>query len=147
VKSDEVKGKVVSVLNWLSTIPWRHVGKWRHSSNILDIGTRLRWVLRFTLRPFYPREKCRYGLCRRLGGPQSRSGPYGEEKNIPPLGEIEHRLVSCPARSLVAIPTELSRLINRMKVVRNAHTILAGKLKTRKLIETTRLRSETKIKI
>jgi hypothetical protein len=47
---------------------------------------------------------------RRLGGPQSRSGRGGEEKNsqLPP--GIEPQNPDHPARSLVAIPTELSRL-------------------------------------
>jgi hypothetical protein len=33
----------------------------------------------------------RYPLDRRLGGPQSRSERYGEEKNLFPLLGIEHR--------------------------------------------------------
>jgi hypothetical protein len=37
---------------------------------------------RFTLRGNCPR----YPLDRRLGGPQSRSGHYGEEKNLTPAG-------------------------------------------------------------
>jgi hypothetical protein len=47
---------------------------------ILDLGTRWRWVVRFTPRLLYP------PLYRRLGGPQSRSGRGGGEKNtqLPP---------------------------------------------------------------
>jgi hypothetical protein len=37
--------------------PWRHVGKWRYSPTILNLGTGWRWVVRFTPRPLYPREK------------------------------------------------------------------------------------------
>jgi hypothetical protein len=66
----KVKGKVFT--------PWRHMGELRYSSNILDLGTRWRWVVSFILRPLYPR----YPLGRRLGGPQSRSGSCGEEKNV-----------------------------------------------------------------
>jgi hypothetical protein len=55
---------------------------------ILDIGTRWRLVVSFTLRPLYPQGKSsRCPLDRRLGEPQSRSGRGGEEKSSqPPLG-------------------------------------------------------------
>jgi hypothetical protein len=62
------------------------MGEWSYSSTILEPRTRCRLVVRFTLYPRYP-------LDRRLGGSQSRPGRYGEEKN------------------LIAIPTELSRLL------------------------------------
>jgi hypothetical protein len=53
---------------------------------ILDLGTRCRWVVSFTPRPLYLKGKSRwYPLNRRLGGPQSRSGCSGEEKNFQPL--------------------------------------------------------------
>jgi hypothetical protein len=68
-------------------MPWRHRGKWRYSSNILDLGTRLRWVVSFTPRPHYPRGKSlRYPLDRRLGGGGSRSGRCGLDKILPLLG-------------------------------------------------------------
>jgi hypothetical protein len=38
-------------------MPWRHMGKWRYSSTILDLGTRWRRVLRFIPRPLYPQGK------------------------------------------------------------------------------------------
>jgi hypothetical protein len=42
----------------------------------------------FTPRPLYPRGKSpRYPLDRRLGGPQSRSGCCGVERNLLPLPE------------------------------------------------------------
>jgi hypothetical protein len=37
--------------------------------------------------------------------PQSRSGRYGEERNVSPLPEIEPRLLGRSARILVIIPT------------------------------------------
>jgi hypothetical protein len=46
---------------------------------------------------------------RRLGGPQSRSGRYGEEKNPFPVPGIDSRYLGRPCLSLVTIPTELSR--------------------------------------
>jgi hypothetical protein len=74
-----MKGKVVPVLNQL-TMPLRHVGDWRYSSAILDLGIRGRWVVSFTPLPLYPRGKIpRYPLDRRLSGPQSQSGRCGEE--------------------------------------------------------------------
>jgi len=37
---------------------------------ILELGTRWKWVVRFTLRPLYPQGKSPwFPLCRRLGGP------------------------------------------------------------------------------
>jgi hypothetical protein len=50
-------------------------------------------------------------LDRKLGGPQSRSGLGGEEKNSQPLPGIEVQIPDRPANSLVTIPTELSRLL------------------------------------
>jgi hypothetical protein len=49
---------------------------------ILDPSTRWRWVVSFTPRLLYPQGKSPwYPLDRRLGGPQSRSGRGGKEKN------------------------------------------------------------------
>jgi hypothetical protein len=49
---------------------------------ILDLGTRWKWVVSFAARPLYTRGKSPwYPLDRSLGGPQSRSGRGGEEKN------------------------------------------------------------------
>jgi hypothetical protein len=53
-----------------------------------------------------PGKRSRHPLYRRLGGPQCRSARY--EKKILPLLVIEPRLLG---HSLVAMPTELSRLI------------------------------------
>jgi hypothetical protein len=58
--------------------------------HVLDLGTRWRWVVSFTSRPLYPQGKNPwYPLNRRLGGPQSRSGRGGEEKNSQPLPGLE----------------------------------------------------------
>jgi hypothetical protein len=48
---------------------------------ILDLGSRLRWVVSCTARPLYPHW---------LGGLLSRSGRGGEEKNSQPLPGLEH---------------------------------------------------------
>jgi hypothetical protein len=56
-------------------------GSGRVDQNILDLGTRWRWVVSFTPGPLYPRgKKSQYPLYRRQGGPQSRSERGGEEK-------------------------------------------------------------------
>jgi hypothetical protein len=48
----------------------------------IDLATRWRQVISVTSWPLYPQGKSpRYPLDRRLGGPQSRSGCGGEEKN------------------------------------------------------------------
>jgi hypothetical protein len=60
-----------------------HMGEWSYSSTILDLGTRWRWVVRFIPKSFYSQGKSpQYPLNRRLGGLQSQSGCYGEEKNL-----------------------------------------------------------------
>jgi hypothetical protein len=49
---------------------------------IFNLGISWRWIVSFTPRPLYPRDKSsRFPLDRRLGGPQRLSGCAGEEKN------------------------------------------------------------------
>jgi hypothetical protein len=62
------------------------------------------WVVSTTPRPLYPRERPGTHRTRRLGGPQGRSGRV--RKISPPTGI---RSPNRPARSVVAIPTTLSR--------------------------------------
>jgi hypothetical protein len=70
------------------------VREWRYNFIIYDLSTTLRWVVRFTDRPLYPKGKePPYPLDRRLGGHQSRSGPCGVQKNHLSLPGIEHRHV------------------------------------------------------
>jgi hypothetical protein len=73
-------------------------------------------VVRFTPLPLYSRGKIpRYTLCKRLGGPRSRSGRYGENKTLLALPEIDPRLLGCPTHSIIAIPTEPYRLTGRLR--------------------------------
>jgi len=49
-------------------------------------GPRWRWAVSFTFQPLYPRSKSPRNP---LGGPQSRAGRCGEEKNSQPLPGFE----------------------------------------------------------
>jgi hypothetical protein len=60
------KGKIVPVLNSLSTRPWRCIGAWMYSSIIRDLSIWWRRVVSFTLRPLYPRERAPSTNC--IGG-------------------------------------------------------------------------------
>jgi hypothetical protein len=99
------KLKLLLGFSFLSTMPWRRIGEWRHRSTIHNLGTRCRWMVSFTPRPLYSlrRENPRYPLKRRLGG------DIMEKRNLPLQG-IELRFLGSPARNLVTIPTELFRL-------------------------------------
>jgi len=77
---------------------------------IFVFGTRWRWVVSFTPRPLYHRGKSPwYPLHRRLGGPQSRSGRGGEEKNSQPLPGLKTTYYSARSPALYhwAIPAKL----------------------------------------
>jgi hypothetical protein len=69
------------------------------------------WVVSFTSQPPYNRgNSTPYPFYRKLGGPQSRSGRFGEDEIIfPPLRGIEPRFFGLPACSLVTTPTNLTR--------------------------------------
>jgi hypothetical protein len=57
---------------------------------ILNLGPRWMWVVSFTPRSLYTQGKNPlYSLDRRLGGPQSRSGHDGEQKNSQPLPGLQ----------------------------------------------------------
>jgi len=60
---------------------------------ILNLGTRWRLVVSFTLWPLNRRARSRrYTLCRSLCRPQSRSGCDGKEKKSLPLETRENNL-------------------------------------------------------
>ena len=60
-----------------------------------------------TLPPEKAAQRPTYPLSSSLSGPHSRSGRLGDEKQHLALRGIEPRFPSCPARSLVSVPTEL----------------------------------------
>lgn len=78
---------------------------------ILNLDTRSMFIVNFSLGRcidwIWGCECARFGL----GGSQSRSGRFEEEKNLLPLSEIEPRLLRHPARSPVTISTALYRLL------------------------------------
>jgi hypothetical protein len=81
-------------------------GRRRLAPLILNLGTRWsEWLVNFTPRPLYNRERTpQYRLNVRLGGPQSRSGHYGEEKNLLALSGFEPWIVQPVAQSLHRLP-------------------------------------------
>jgi hypothetical protein len=82
-------------------------------------------VVSFTSLLFYLWGKGpRYPLYRRLDGPQSPPGRYGDVKNLLPLQGIEPLLLGRPARSLAVIPTELSRLFGNQYSRKSVHKLL-----------------------
>jgi hypothetical protein len=118
------------------------VGSGGVAPRILDRGARWRWVVTFTPRPLYPQGKSPwYPSDGRLGGPQSRSGRGGEEKNFQPLQRLEPRIIhSVVQRSnyegrLVSSWTHLITSFtfsrNGWSVVRNASLAKGGISKKR----------------
>jgi hypothetical protein len=103
-----VKVKLSLCFNW-APCHWGVLGEWRYSSTQY-LGTRWRWVVSFTPMRFYPQWKIPwYPMDRRLGGPQSRSGRGGEEKNPQPLPGLKPPIIQPIAQRYT---TELSRLIS-----------------------------------
>jgi hypothetical protein len=100
--------------------------EWRYSSTFLDLSTRWRWVVSFTLRGNSPR----YPLDRRLGGPLSRSGRNVKRKISYPYQESNP---SRPARSYTdwAIPVIQEYLNEGDKSILRFRTITKVTLVTR----------------
>jgi hypothetical protein len=94
---------------------------------ILDLGTRWRWVVSFTPRLLYPQGKSPWQqpLDRRLGGPQSRSGRGGEEKNSQPLPGLKPLIIQPAAQRCT---TELSRLVIHVQQRLYSHPIFLSSI-------------------
>jgi len=60
---------------------------------ILNLDARWRWVVNFTPRSLYPRERTLVPTDEKVVGPQSWSGRFGEEKCLLPLSGIPMRIV------------------------------------------------------
>jgi hypothetical protein len=67
----------------------------RYSSTILDLGTRYRGVVSFTLRPIYSR-----GLDRRLGGPPEPAWTFRRRQKFLTLAGNRTLVVQSIAQSL-----------------------------------------------
>jgi hypothetical protein len=94
----------------INTRPWRRIqyltknqlheivwGSGGITPRVLKLSTGWRWVVSFTPPPLYPQGKSPgYPLDRRLGGPQSRSGRGGEEKNSQPQRSSSSYLSAIP---------------------------------------------------
>jgi hypothetical protein len=82
--------KKVKLFLCITNYALRHEDVWGSGYTdpfILELGTSWRRAVSFTPLPLYSLGKSpRYPLDRRLGGPQSRSGRCGEEKNLAPTG-------------------------------------------------------------
>lgn len=83
---------------------------WNIAPYILNFGAKLKWMVWFTLLPFYSQiNLCRYAVNGRLVWPYSRF-QHCWKRNIYLLPEIEPRFLGSPAHGLVSVRTELSRL-------------------------------------
>jgi hypothetical protein len=61
--------------------------EWRHSSTIIDLSSRWRWVVSFMLQPLYILGKSPwYPMYRRLCGLQSKCGHWSRGKSLAPAG-------------------------------------------------------------
>jgi hypothetical protein len=85
-------------------------GEVEYSRTNLSLGTRWKWVVSYTSRPFYHQEHS-LSYRKRLGEHQSWSGRYKENKNFLLLLRIEPRFLGLSARSVVAVPTRPSLLL------------------------------------
>jgi hypothetical protein len=103
-----IYGKLVLCFNWAP----RHEGLLGGSGGIAPCTLWPRhWmgIGSFTPRPLYPQGKSPwYPLDKRLGGPQSRSGRGGEEKNSHPLPGLEPLIIQPVAQRYTP---DLSRLL------------------------------------
>lgn len=77
----------------------------------------MRWVVRFTSIRFTPAESSWCPLIKMLGGFQSRSEYFGEEKLVCSLPGIEQWYLDCPPHSLVTrrVPSGLCRRRNQLR--------------------------------
>jgi hypothetical protein len=113
------------------------MGEWRYSSTILHLGTRWRWMVRFTPRPLYPwRKSSGCPFDRRMAGPQSRSGQCGVKSlnparnRNPAVQPVACRYLGSYTSSLVFIlkrylntPLEGPKIITRTRAARRARAI------------------------
>jgi hypothetical protein len=106
IVSQKGEGKFVPVL----LIIWiRCMGEWTCSSTILDLVTRWKWVINFTLRLLYPREKAAGNHW--IGG-QVNSEPVWTLSRREKYLILAGNQTPTTHPAAVPIPTELSRLLD-----------------------------------
>jgi hypothetical protein len=100
-----------------------HMAQWRHSSIVFNFGTRWKWVISFTPLSLHPQDI-------------EPSGTHWIGEWVGPktgLNAMGRRTISCPclesnrghpARTLVAIPTEPSRLLQIYLIALEFHYLL-----------------------
>jgi hypothetical protein len=89
---------------FLSVIKHHDIKTWGSGGNvtfILNLHTKWRWVVSFMPRPLYPW----WSFDTTQSRPEIWSGRCAEESKPLLLPEVEPRLLDCPARSVVTIPT------------------------------------------
>ena len=82
-------------------MPWRQTGAWAcmlHS--FLTLALDGEWLASRPRPPYLRGNRSPVRNERRLGGPQYRSGPFGEENNFLPLLGIEPQFLGSPAVTL-----------------------------------------------
>jgi hypothetical protein len=103
----------------LNTIEWTHMGEWRHSSTILRLGTRWRWVVSFAPRPLYPGHRTSdihwiwgwvapelaWTLCRKASYPCRESNP--DSSAVQPIAQTLYRL-SYPCSYFLSLTSKYS---------------------------------------
>jgi hypothetical protein len=95
-------------VKWSLSTPWRHIGGvevWLHSCLTLAVYGDEWWTSHPSC--FNSKKESLYPLNRRLCGPQSQSGHFGEEKSLAPT---TIQTPGHPAHSVVTIVTTLPRL-------------------------------------
>ena len=81
--------------------PWRHTGTWAymlHSFRTLALDGE--WLVSRPRPSYFRGNRFPVRIDRSLGGPQNRSGPFGEENKHLPLSEREPQFLGSPANNI-----------------------------------------------
>jgi hypothetical protein len=93
-------GKLFPVPDDLSSIPYRRIKEWSHSSVNLNLGTRWRWVVSVIFQSLFFRGKDHQCPLKRIPGqPQRLSPRCVEEKNLLSLPGIGLKFLGHPVWS------------------------------------------------
>jgi hypothetical protein len=96
---------------------------------ILELDTRWRWVVSFKPQPLYSQGKSPwYPLDRSLGGPHSRSGRDGEEKNSQPPPWLGPSIIQPVAQRCTTELTRLHKELGQKRKKWTWHSLITPKL-------------------